>query len=112
MTREFDPQVGDRVIYHPVGGAMQTSTGRIMDILTHTAIAGDTGVRAKASEEHPRYVIQNDHTQKETAYKREAIVEPVEEIAAGHHPSKAPRSPRRHEGIAEMASRGRPTSDE
>lgn len=70
---------GDHVIYHPVGGAMQTSTGVIKKIFTHTQPVGESGIHAKASEEHPRYLILNDHTHKESAYKRENIVEFVKE---------------------------------
>ena len=57
---------------------MQTSTGVIKRIITHTEPAGETQVQAKASEEHPRFIIENDHTHKETAYKRENIIELVE----------------------------------
>ncbi|KAF5359491.1 hypothetical protein D9756_002907 [Leucocoprinus leucothites] len=67
-------KVGDHVKYHAIGGAgsgadTSTSTGEIVDIKTQTESAGNSGNVAKASEEEPRYVIKNDNTQKETAYK-------------------------------------------
>lgn len=66
-------KVGDRVVYHPVGTAMQTTTGVIKEILTHPEEVGTRHTTVKASEEHPRYVIENDHTHKETAYKLDNI---------------------------------------
>lgn len=70
---------GDRVIYHPVGGAAQTSVGTIKKILTHEEEVGTRHATMHASEHHPRYVIENEHTHKETAYKFENIVEKVTE---------------------------------
>lgn len=78
-SHRYDFSEGEHVVYHPVGGSSQTSTGIVKKILTHTAPAGETGIHAKASEEHPRFIIQNDHTHKETAYKRENIIELVNE---------------------------------
>ena len=68
-------QEGDRVVYHPVGGAMQTSVGTIKKILTHEEEVGTRHATMHASEAEPRYVIENEHTHKETAYKREHIIE-------------------------------------
>lgn len=70
---------GDRVIYHPVGGAMQTSVGTIKKVLTHEEEVGARHATMHASESEPRYVIENEHTHKETAYKRENIVEKATE---------------------------------
>ncbi|KAF8636124.1 hypothetical protein AX17_003768 [Amanita inopinata Kibby_2008] len=72
-------KVGDHVQYHAVGTATagtQTSitTGEIVDVLTETQPAGETGVSIKASEQEPRYLIKNDNTQKDTAYKRDNII--------------------------------------
>ena len=64
---------GVRVEYRPIGGAETTSTGTIKDIVTHKQPAGSTGVNVEADDEHPRYVIENDNTHKETAYKLENI---------------------------------------
>lgn len=66
---------GDRVVYRPVGHAMQTTVGVIKKVLTDPEPAGSRGNVAKASEEDPRYVILNEHTGKETPYKEENIVE-------------------------------------
>lgn len=66
---------GDRVVYHPVGGAQQTSIRVIKKVLTHEEEAGTRHTTMHASQEEPRYVIENEHTKKETAYKRENIVE-------------------------------------
>ncbi|EKM78071.1 hypothetical protein AGABI1DRAFT_114897 [Agaricus bisporus var. burnettii JB137-S8] len=67
-------KAGDRVKYHAVGGRSSgtdtsTTTGEIVDVLTEPQPAGETGVTAKASEDEPRYLIRNDNTGKETAYK-------------------------------------------
>lgn len=66
---------GDRVVYHPVGGAQQTSVGVIKKILTHEEQAGSRHTTMHASPEEPRYLIENEHTKKETVYKRENIIE-------------------------------------
>lgn len=47
---------GDRVLYRPVGGAMQTSVGVIKKILTHPEEVGSRHTEVKATEEMPRYV--------------------------------------------------------
>ena len=65
---------GLRVEYHPVGLAETTSTGKITQVLTEKQPAGETGVNVQASEEEPRFVILNENTNKETAYKAENIV--------------------------------------
>lgn len=75
----YDFAEGDHVAYHPVGGSVQTSTGVIKKILVHAHRKGESGVTARASAEHPRFVIENDHTHKETAYKRENIIELVQQ---------------------------------
>ena len=72
-TKSSEFKEGDRVVYHPVGGAMQTSVGTIKKILTHKEEVGTTTMHASESE--PRYVIENEHTHKETVYKRDNIVE-------------------------------------
>ncbi|CCA75439.1 hypothetical protein PIIN_09422 [Serendipita indica DSM 11827] len=58
------------------GGANENSstTGEITDVLTETAPAGSTGNTVKASADDPRYVIKNDNTGKETAYKGDNII--------------------------------------
>lgn len=66
---------GDRVVYRPVGGAMQTTVGVIKKIITEPEHAGSRGNVVKASDEHPRYLIYNEHTGKETPYKLENILE-------------------------------------
>jgi len=66
---------GDRVVYHPVGGAMQTSVGTIKKIITEEEEIGPRHATMHATQANPRYVIENEHTRKETAYKRENIVE-------------------------------------
>ena len=73
MSEEF--QEGDRVVYRPVGGAMQTTIGVIRKIITEPEPAGSRVNVVKASDEHPRYVIYNEHTGKETPYKKENILE-------------------------------------
>ncbi|KAG8851964.1 hypothetical protein FRB96_008979 [Tulasnella sp. 330] len=71
-------QVGDKVEYHPIGGGSEntsTSTGEIMKVITSEEAAGTTGnVTHGASENEPHYLIKNDNTGKETAYKAENIV--------------------------------------
>jgi hypothetical protein len=40
---------------------------------------GSSPHHVKADEEHPRYLIVNEHTKKETPYKRDNIVRVLEE---------------------------------
>lgn len=79
QSKSSEFKEGDRVVYHPVGGAMQTSVGTIKKILTHEEEVGTRHATMHASEQEPRYVIENEHTHKETAYKRENIVEKAEQ---------------------------------
>ncbi|KIJ24310.1 hypothetical protein M422DRAFT_274952 [Sphaerobolus stellatus SS14] len=72
-------KVGDRVTYHAVGGGSagtnnSTTTGEIIEIITERQPVGETGNTVNASEEEPRYLIKNDNTQKETAYKLDNIM--------------------------------------
>ncbi|CAE6383200.1 unnamed protein product [Rhizoctonia solani] len=76
-------QVGQKVKYHAIGTATSatensSTTGEIVGILTETQPAGTTGSTVKASEEEPRYLIKNDNTGKDTAYKSDAIVEVID----------------------------------
>ncbi|KAI9143395.1 hypothetical protein BKA69DRAFT_1123189 [Paraphysoderma sedebokerense] len=80
--------VGDRVLYHPVGGGHGTNTsvttGVIKEIITHDAPVGTGSTKRStptvhASDKEPRYVIENDHTHKETAYKSFNIERKLEE---------------------------------
>ncbi|KAI9013292.1 hypothetical protein BC832DRAFT_619301 [Gaertneriomyces semiglobifer] len=70
---DVELSVGDRVVYHPVEGSMQTTRGHIEEILIEPDRIG--GRTVKASEDEPRYLIKNDHTQKTTAYYKKAIEE-------------------------------------
>jgi len=70
-------KTGDRVKYRAAGAATSFTTGEVVDVLTETQPAGATGVSVKASEEEPRYLIRNDNTGKETAYKTENIIEKI-----------------------------------
>lgn len=81
MTKQkvADFKEGDRVVYHPVGGAAQTSVGTIKRVITHEEEAGVRHTTVHASEQEPRYLIENEHTHKETAYKREHILEMASE---------------------------------
>ncbi|TFK37370.1 hypothetical protein BDQ12DRAFT_724212 [Crucibulum laeve] len=79
MTGSSNFEEGDHVQYQAVGGRSEatknsTTTGEIVDVLTEPQPAGDTGVTVKASEKEPRYVIKNDNTGKETAYKGNVII--------------------------------------
>ncbi|KAF5368982.1 hypothetical protein D9758_002881 [Tetrapyrgos nigripes] len=72
----FTLQVGDHVEYHAVGGGnvpSSATTGEIKDVIDSKAPAGETGVRVNAPKDDPRYVIENDNTGKETAYKAQNI---------------------------------------
>ena len=73
MTKDL--QVGNRVVYHPVGHAPRTSVGKITRIITHPEEVGSRHAMVRASEDEPRYVIENEHTHKEAAYKPSNIVE-------------------------------------
>ncbi|KAE9397238.1 hypothetical protein BT96DRAFT_884114 [Gymnopus androsaceus JB14] len=73
-TTTYD--VGDHVQYQAVGGGNvenSTTTGEIVEVVTSKKPAGATGNTVNASEEDPRYVISNDNTGKETAYKEKNI---------------------------------------
>ncbi|KAJ3725714.1 hypothetical protein EV361DRAFT_946639 [Lentinula raphanica] len=68
--------VGDRVEYQGIGGGNvgnSTTHGEITDIITEKQPAGSSGNTVNASEQDPRFVIRNDNTGKETAYKSENI---------------------------------------
>ncbi|KIK62765.1 hypothetical protein GYMLUDRAFT_242409 [Collybiopsis luxurians FD-317 M1] len=68
-------ETGDHVQYQPVGGGNVSTTtqGEITEVVTSKQPAGDAGVRVNASADDPRYVIRNDNTGKETAYKEQNI---------------------------------------
>ncbi|KAF7361467.1 DUF2945 family protein [Mycena sanguinolenta] len=73
--------VGDHVEYQAVGGGTvtnSTTTGEITEVVTSKAPAGETGVKVNATKDDPRYVIRNDNTGKETAYKSKNITGEVE----------------------------------
>ncbi|KAF9463561.1 hypothetical protein BDZ94DRAFT_1308675 [Collybia nuda] len=72
-------KAGDHVEYRAIGGGgsgteQSTTRGQIVDVLTETQPAGDTGNTMRASSNEPRYVIKNDNTGKETAYKEDNIL--------------------------------------
>ncbi|KAF8975455.1 hypothetical protein BDQ17DRAFT_1547074 [Cyathus striatus] len=73
-------KAGDRVEYRAIGGApvkgneTSTTTGEIVEVITETQPAGETGVNVQASKNEPRYLIRNDNTGKETAYKGDNII--------------------------------------
>lgn len=70
------------VEYHPIGGGSEgtaMTTGVIQRVLSHDEFTGSVERKIHADESHPRYLILNDHTQKETAYKRDNIVRVLEE---------------------------------
>ncbi|KAJ3736104.1 hypothetical protein DFJ43DRAFT_1053445 [Lentinula guzmanii] len=70
--------VGDRVEYQGIGGGNvenSTTHGEITEIVTEKQPAGDSGNVVNASSEDPRFVIRNDNTGKQTAYKADNIKE-------------------------------------
>lgn len=66
-------QVGTRVIYHPVIHSRCTSVGIVKKILTNPGEVGQRHAMVSASEDSPRYVIENHITHKESAYRAENI---------------------------------------
>lgn len=84
-----DLKEGDRVVYRPVGGAMQTTVGVITKIMTEPEPAGTRGNVVRASDDEPRYVIYNEHTQKETPYKRDNIIDIADDNAKEGQKAKA-----------------------
>ena len=66
-------KIGDRVQYHAIGGAKNTTFGIIKDIWDEPR--SFKGHEVHASHEDPRYLIENEHTKKETPYKLRSIVE-------------------------------------
>ncbi|CAE6465212.1 unnamed protein product [Rhizoctonia solani] len=70
-------QVGQKVEYTAIGGGNvenSSTTGEIIEVITEPEPAGTTGKTVKASEDEPRYLIRNDNTGKDTAYKADNIV--------------------------------------
>ncbi|KAK7461863.1 hypothetical protein VKT23_008293 [Stygiomarasmius scandens] len=64
------------IITATIGGGnvpKSSTTGEITDVVETKAPAGDANVKVNATEEEPRYVIRNDNTGKETAYKAKNI---------------------------------------
>ncbi|KAI9027775.1 hypothetical protein DFJ74DRAFT_502736 [Hyaloraphidium curvatum] len=79
-------KVGDRVEYHAVEGGTQTSTGVIKEIVTEPTNV--TGRNVKASEDEPRYVIENENTGKESAIYKKAIERKIEFQGGGSKQQK------------------------
>ncbi|EPS30226.1 hypothetical protein POX_b02764 [Penicillium oxalicum] len=72
-------QTGQRVTYKPVGGReshTSESVGVIRDVSTHNTTM--TGRMVEASQEEPRYEIENEHTRKRSAVKESNILGPAE----------------------------------
>lgn len=70
-----DLKPGMKVVYHPIGTAPTTTTGKIERILKHDADnVGSQHIHVHADKSHPRIEIRNEHTDKVTAYKLENIV--------------------------------------
>ncbi|KAK7041415.1 hypothetical protein VNI00_009281 [Paramarasmius palmivorus] len=75
-------EVGDHVEYQAIGGGNvenSTTRGEILKIIESKQPAGESGVQVNASEDEPRYLIRNDNTGKETAYKANNITGKVSE---------------------------------
>ncbi|KAI3650706.1 hypothetical protein MP228_004187 [Amoeboaphelidium protococcarum] len=77
---DIDLNEGDRVEYYPLAHQTKerTSTGIIKKIVMHdneaeTVAKGRTR-HVHAKPDHPRYLIENDHTHKESAIKRTHII--------------------------------------
>ncbi|KIK61888.1 hypothetical protein GYMLUDRAFT_260462 [Collybiopsis luxurians FD-317 M1] len=71
-------EIGDHVQYQAVGGGNvpnSTTQGEVTEVITDKESADKSGVRntGNASSDDPRYVIRNDKTGKETAYKEKNI---------------------------------------
>lgn len=57
---------GHRYEYHAVEGSRQTASGVVLEIITQPEDVD--GRTVQASEDEPRYLVQNDNTGKTTAY--------------------------------------------
>ncbi|CAG8636151.1 5205_t:CDS:2 [Ambispora leptoticha] len=75
-------KVGQYVIYHPIGSTQQTAEGIVKEIITADEVAGQAHRTVHATPEHPRVLIENLHTHKETAYKPESIERIISEEEA------------------------------
>ncbi|CAG8573783.1 12981_t:CDS:2 [Acaulospora morrowiae] len=73
-----DLQVGCKVLYRPIGGSETTSEGIVKAVIDEPEVVGNSQVEVKASKEHPRVLIENCNTHKETAYKLENIERVIE----------------------------------
>ncbi|KAF9261765.1 hypothetical protein L218DRAFT_1001295 [Marasmius fiardii PR-910] len=72
QSTEQSYKPGDRVQYQAIGGGNvenSTTTGEVVDVVDSKKPAGEAGVTVNASKDDPRFVIRNDNTGKETAYK-------------------------------------------
>ncbi|KAI9146038.1 hypothetical protein BKA69DRAFT_1047048 [Paraphysoderma sedebokerense] len=78
MADKFPYKEGDRVEYRPVEGAQQRTIGVIKRVITEPEEAGTRHTTVKASQDEPRFLIENEHTHKETPYKASAIDRKVE----------------------------------
>ncbi|GKZ18834.1 hypothetical protein AbraIFM66951_009538 [Aspergillus brasiliensis] len=70
---------GDTVRYKPIGGPDSKTAeaiGIIRDVRTHSGTM--TGRKIEASDDMPRYEIENSHTHKRAAIKESSILGPAE----------------------------------
>ncbi|PYI10429.1 hypothetical protein BO78DRAFT_453799 [Aspergillus sclerotiicarbonarius CBS 121057] len=74
-----DYATGDTVRYKPIGGPDSKTAeaiGTIREVRTHPGTM--TGRNVEASDEMPRYEIENAHTHKRSAIKESSILGPAE----------------------------------
>ncbi|CAG8539594.1 1613_t:CDS:2 [Ambispora gerdemannii] len=114
-TKISDIKVGQYVIYHPIGSTQQTAEGLVKEIITADEVTGQAQRTVHATPEHPRILIENLHTQKETAYKPESIERVITEEEAKKLASTRAqsRSPNRQSQIPnKQGKRGRGKKEE
>ncbi|KAJ1961987.1 hypothetical protein IWQ62_003677, partial [Dispira parvispora] len=71
MVREYS--VGDHVEYRPVEGKPTLSTGIIKDVLVDPVPPAEADTKVMPPAGHPHYMIENDRTHKQNAYKEDVI---------------------------------------
>ena len=83
LQAQYKP--GDHVQYHTVGSGQvhpeHKATGVIKSIVTHDERSEELARphTVHADPDHPKYLILNDHTGKESAYSEASIIRKLEE---------------------------------
>lgn len=78
MVDKNDLKHGVKVEYYPVGGTKTIAKGVVKRVITEREHVGESKNEVHATPDDPRVVIENEHTNKESAYKLDHVVKIVE----------------------------------